>query len=182
MKHIFVVMSLGAGIFASSMPAQRAGFHFGGTVPGFGRSGIGGLGFRGNRFGAFGGSQWLYPATYGDYGFFGDYGDGYPPQSNTFIVMPQPPAPPEAPPPPPPPPAAPLIREYHWPTSTNVPEPFSIVMNDGTTHYASMVWVQGGVVHFNAAEGGTGRVPLSAVSRVRTKEANAKKSLNLPLP
>ena len=206
MKRIAVTVCT-VGLLISHLSAQRGGVPPGGGPPGGGGrpgnpGGGGGMGhptrpafnrggFAGNHFAnrqfqniglGFGGVfPWAYPAFYGDYGFPGDYAGNYQQQPNIFLVMPPPQAPPPEPPPPPPPPPEPVVREYHWPDSQNPPAPFSIVLNDGTVHDASMAWVQNGRLYFNVPEGGVRQVPLSAISRAQTQAANARKGLKLPL-
>jgi len=86
------------------------------------------------------------------------------------------------PPPPPPPPVTPVLHEYNWPEQVNTSATFSIVTTSGTVYLATMVWVEGGNVHFNSVDGGVRQIPLSSVSRSLTETANAQKNLNLPLP
>jgi hypothetical protein len=98
-----------------------------------------------------------------------------PPQPSYTIQSPQPP-------PPPPPPVTPVLLEYHWPEQVNTSATFSIVTTSGTVYLATMVWVEGGDVHFNSADGDVRQIPLSSVSRSLTQSANAQKNLNLRLP
>jgi hypothetical protein len=63
----------------------------------------------------------------------------------------------------------------------NTSATFSIVATNGTVYLATMVWVEGGNVHFNSVDGGVGQIPLSSVSRSLTETANAQKNLNLRL-
>ena len=86
------------------------------------------------------------------------------------------------PPPPPPPPVTPVLHEYNWPEEVNTSATFSIVTTSGTVYLATMVWVEGGNVHFNSVDGGVRQIPLSSVSRSLTETANAQKNLNLRLP
>jgi hypothetical protein len=182
MKSLLIAVCT-MGFVASQLSAQRAGSHLGGGTRRAagsvqGRTNFGDGRFFGAGHGNFGGGfPWIYPAFYGD----PDFGGDSQPQPNIFIVMPEPQAPPEPPPPPPPPPI-PVVREYHWPASEVAPAPFSIVLNNGTVHYATMVWVENGRIHFNAPEGGARQVPLSSVSKTLTHAANAQKGLTLPLP
>jgi hypothetical protein len=84
-------------------------------------------------------------------------------------------------PPRPPPPVTSVLHEYNWPEQANTSATFSIVTTSGTLYLATMVWVEGGNVHFNLADGGVRQIPLSSVSRSLTETANAKKNLNLRL-
>jgi hypothetical protein len=86
------------------------------------------------------------------------------------------------PPPPPPLPVTPVLHEYHWPEQVNTSATFSIVITSGTVCLATMVWAEGGNVHFNSVDGGVGQIPLSSVSRSLTETANAQKNLILRLP
>jgi len=56
------------------------------------------------------------------------------------------------------------------------------VTTGGSVYLATMVWVEGGNVHFNAVDGVVREMPLSSVSRSLTETANAQKKLNLRLP
>jgi hypothetical protein len=84
-------------------------------------------------------------------------------------------------PPPPPPPVTSVLHEYNWPEQVNTSATFSIVTTSGTVYLATMVWVEGGNVHFNSVDGGVRQIPLSSVSRSLTETANAQKKLNLRL-
>src|SRR5262249_36297043 len=85
------------------------------------------------------------------------------------------------PPPPPAPPPAPVVRQYNWQEEVNPSAAFSVVTTSGTVYLATMVWVEGGNVHFNSVDGGVHQIPLSSVSRSLTQTANAQKNLNLRL-
>ena len=69
-----------------------------------------------------------------------------------------------------------------WPEQVNTSATFSIVTTSGTVYLATMVWVEGGDVHFNSVDVGVRQIPLSSVSRSLTETANAQKKLNLRLP
>jgi hypothetical protein len=86
------------------------------------------------------------------------------------------------PPPPPPPPVTPVLHEYGWPEQVNTSATFSIVTTSGSVYLATMVWVEGGHVHFNSVDGAVRQIPLSSVSRSLTETANAQKNLDLRLP
>ena len=88
----------------------------------------------------------------------------------------------QSPEPPPPPPVTSVLYEYNWPEQVNTSATFSIVTTSGTVYLATMVWVEGGSVHFNSVDGGVRQIPLSSVSRSLTETANAQKHLNLRLP
>ena len=89
--------------------------------------------------------------------------------------------PPEAPPPPTPP-ATPVLNEYHWAEEGNPSAAFTLVTTSGTIYRATMIWVEGGDVHFNLEDGSARQIPLSSVSRPLTESANAQKHLSLRLP
>jgi hypothetical protein len=86
------------------------------------------------------------------------------------------------PPPLPPPPVTPVLHEYSWSDQINTSATFSIVTTGGSVYLATMVWVEGGNVHFNSVDGDVRQIPLSSVSRSLTETANAQKKLNLRLP
>ncbi len=88
---------------------------------------------------------------------------------------------PELPPPPTPPPT-PVLHEYDWPDEENPSPAFSLVTTSGTVYRATMVWVEGGDVHFNSDDGSVHQIPLSSISRSLTGTANAQKHLALRLP
>jgi len=59
---------------------------------------------------------------------------------------------------------------------------FSIVGKDHVTHAALAVWAQGGMLQYVEAGGPGGQMPLSAVDRDATRQANAAKGLRLQVP
>jgi hypothetical protein len=109
------------------------------------------------------------------YTFWNGMHESDPPQPSYTNQSPEPP-------PPPPPPVTPVLHVYNWPEQVNTSATFSIVTTNGTVYLATMVWVEGGNVHFNSVDGGVRQMPLSSVSRSLTQTANAQKNLNLPLP
>jgi len=127
---------------------------------------------------AFGGS--------GAYGYWlpGAYEDSqaeYAPYQATptmVVVMPEaPPAPPRI--------VQGEVRDY---TKTNPaetdqgsPTEFSIVGKDHVAHPAVAVWAQDGTLHYLDADGAAGNMPLSAVDREATRQANSAKGLRLQL-
>ena len=166
----------GAGMARPGRPIFAGGrasnpFRFNRSRFGFG---AGGFGWGLPGFG------WGFPDYFGDYappanGWGADDGPG------NIVLMPVPVA--VEPPPPPPPPARPVMHEYHWPQSANMPfQPFSIVTKDGKVYAATMVWTQGDTIHFNVWNGGVDVMPLASISRELTEAANDKKNLHLPLP
>ena len=109
------------------------------------------------------------------YKFWNGMGESDRPQPSDTKPSPEPP-------PPPPPPATPVLSEYKWPEQVNTSATFSIVTTSGAVYLATMVWMEGGNVHFNSVDGGVRQIPLSSVSRSLTETANAQKKLNLRLP
>jgi len=78
------------------------------------------------------------------------------------------------------------VRDY---TKTNPAEPaagspeeFSIVGKDHVAHPAVAVWEQDGLLHYLDADGVAGKMPLGAVDREATRQANAAKGLRLQVP
>lgn len=78
------------------------------------------------------------------------------------------------------------VREY---AKTNPPGPvegppaeFSIVGKDHVAHPAVAVWEQGGSLHYLDSDGAAGTMPLGAVDREATRQANAAKGLRLQVP
>ncbi len=167
-----------AGGFRGGFPGRFGGFRggfphrFGGFRGGFGRFGRGNQSFIGNGF--FGGGDWG--------GGFADPGPGYPadfgiPAPGPSVIVVPPPMPLE-------PPANPVIREYHWPNSdqdASTPY-FSIVTNDRTTHYATMVWREGNLLRFTTPGGTTSQIVRSSISRDLTYQANPGKNVKAWLP
>jgi hypothetical protein len=98
------------------------------------------------------------------YTFWNGMHESDPPQLNYTNQSPEPPLPP-------PPPATPVLREYNWPEQVNTAATFSIVTISGTVYLATMVWVEGGNVHFNLVDGSVRQIPLSSVSRSLTETA-----------
>jgi hypothetical protein len=184
--------------FTSIGFAQRGGGGRGGGIGNFGWGGrgfdgVGRFGFGGNRFSRgfnnfnnFGFGGWL---GYGGWGFplVDDY-YGYGGQQSPTVVVPVTinfPTPPP-PPPPPPEPARLAVRTYVWAdadASANQPaNTFAIVTKDGAMRSAIAVWAEGSQLHFKAAEGGSGRVPLDAIDRAATLRINSQRGLKLSLP
>ena len=77
------------------------------------------------------------------------------------------------------------VREY---AKTNAPETsdappaeFAVVGKDRVSHRAVAVWAQDGVLHYIDPDGAGGKMPLDAVDREATRQANAAKGLRLQL-
>jgi len=81
---------------------------------------------------------------------------------------------------PPPMAARPVLLEYPWPES---PGPsaatFSLVLKDGSVRFAAAVWEQDGAVHYTAADGIAGELPLDAIDADATHRLNAEAGLVL---
>jgi hypothetical protein len=149
-----------------------------GTAPGFSQRG-----FRGARrgFDQGGGYGYWFPGFYDDNG--GDYAPygGYAPYQATpsmVVVMPeQQPAPPRI--------VQGEVRDYTKTNATDTeqgpPAEFSIVGKDHVGHPAIAVWAQDNTLHYIDADGAAGSMPLSAVDREATRQANSAKGLRLQL-
>src|SRR4051812_304553 len=74
----------------------------------------------------------------------------------------------------------PVLHEYDWREPVNTSAAFSIVDTSGTVYLATMVWVQGNVVHFNSVEGGVRHIPLSSIWMSLTQATNALNNQRLP--
>jgi hypothetical protein len=176
-------------LLAGSATAQRGGMGGGFRGGSGGFSGVAGrFGGRAGRFignrSYFGGGLLNYGSGYPAY-YGGDYwtpiSDASESAPGNVIIVPV--LPPE-PPPPPPPPARPVIHEYHWPTvnSNDTATVFSIVLNDKTVHYATMVWIDGEQLRFINSRGGSGQISRASISRDLTYQANPGKNLKAWLP
>jgi hypothetical protein len=66
-------------------------------------------------------------------------------------------------------------------TDQGSPAEFSIVGTDHVAHPAVAVWAEGGTLHYLDADGAGGNMPLSAVDREATRQANSAKGLRLQL-
>ena len=170
---------------------------------GFGRRGfgsgipIGGFDHRfgvPNRFRPYGVSYpYVYPLLDGRYDSHLypslDNAYGYAPPPSVIIVEPPPPqvivqqAPPES--------VHPVVHDYKDLSAAGAPtsltgtgeEPhFVIALNDGSRISASLVWVQGSVVHYVDTEDRQRQVPLQSVDRQSTRTFNRERNLELRLP
>jgi hypothetical protein len=152
----------------------------------------GGAGFGFARRGGYGFSRARAVLPYG----FGyayapyDFGDTYPyvPQPALFVQQPpllvQPPAPPVVEPP-----AHPVVTEYKWPaasavssTSESEPQAFAIVLKNGSTLSAAMVFASDDGLHYVDPDERHLRISMSEVDRAATLKLNRARNLNLHLP
>jgi hypothetical protein len=118
-----------------------------------------------------------------------DLGDAYPdePQPVLFVQQPpllvQPPAPPVVEPP-----GNPVITEYKWPavgaasSPESEPRSFAIVLKDGSTLSAVMVYASDDGLHYVDPDERHLRISISEVDRAATLKLNRARNLNLQLP
>jgi hypothetical protein len=170
--------------------AQRRGGGGGGERSGGERGG-------GHSFARGGGHGFSRPRVFLPSGF-GGYGDmpydsgsdySYEPQPAVFI---QPPPPAYVPPAPRVfnSPGHAVITEYKWPNGGLVsapapesePQTFSIVLKDGSTLSAQMVFASDDGLHYVDSDENHLRVSMSQVDRAATLKLNRARNLNLYLP
>lgn len=158
----------------AAAPASTVGIPPLGSIPPLGATSPM-RGFRQSGRG-FGGHYWL-PGLYDGY-----RDDNYAYQATPSLVV----VPEAVEPPKPPRIVQGEVRDY---TKTNPPEPmvgppaeFSIVGKDHLAHPAVAVWAQDGLLHYLDADGVAGKMPLGAVDREATRQANAAKGLRLQVP
>jgi hypothetical protein len=172
---LFALLAAGAAHDACAQRRGGAGF-------GFAR---GGYGISRARLVSPYGFGYAYPS----YGF----GAGYPysPQPVLYIQQPllldQPPAPPVVEPP-----ANPVVTEYKWPaegavsspsaSSESEPPSFAIVLKDGSTLSALMVFASDDGLHYVDPDERHLRIPIGEVDRAATLKLNRARNLNLHLP
>jgi len=199
-KILLCLFALLAFSAANHARAQRRG----GAGPGFARGGYGfnhgSNGF--NRTRAF--SSRGFGRAYLPYGFGYadlpyDSGDayGYAPQPAVFVQ--QPPMffqPPEQPGPPVVrPPGHAVITNYTWPaasaafsstasskTSGSAPQDFAIVLKNGSTLSAVMIFASNDGLHYVDTDDRLLRISMSQVDRPATLKLNRDRNLNLHLP
>jgi hypothetical protein len=89
-------------------------------------------------------------------------------------------------PPPPPVIVKSSIHEYQQPAESAQagaqPSAFTLVMRDGSSQPAILVWVEGDVLHYIDPAGKTLRIPLATVDRDATERLNQEKNVSLHLP
>jgi hypothetical protein len=183
---LFALLGLSA---AHDVRAQRRG----GAGVGFARGGSGfGRAQAGPHYG-FGYAYLPYGSGYGYPAY--DFGDAYPyaPQPAVFLQPPpfvQPSAPPAAEPP-----VHPVMTEYKWPAAGGAsrlsasPTPaeselqaFAIVLKDGSTLSAVMVYSSDDGLHYVDPDERHMRISMSEVDRAATLKLNRARNLNLHLP
>ena len=172
-------------LLASSAASDACAQPRGGAGRGFAR---GGYGFsRGRAFSPYGFGYSYLP-------YDSDDAYGYAPQPAFFLQQTpqfvQPPAPPivELP-------VHPVVTEYKWPaagaassistlstTSEPEPQPFAIVLKDGSTLSAISVVATDDGLHFVDPDEKHVRVSMSMVDRAATLKLNRARNLNLYLP
>jgi hypothetical protein len=171
---LFALLAAGAAHDACAQRRGGAGF-------GFGR---GGYGFSRGRVV----SPYGFGYGYAPYDYDGGY--SYAAQPALFIPVAQPPAPPVVEPP-----VNPVITEYKWPaagaassisasstTAESEPQPFGLVLKDGSTISALMVFASDDGLHYVDPDERHLRISMSEVDRAATLKLNRARNLNLHLP
>lgn len=187
---LFALLALSA---ANHAFAQRRG----GAGSGFAR---GGYGFNRARAVAPRGFGHAYqPYGFGYASLPYDYGDAYGYAPQPVIVVQQPPLfvePPEPPAPPvDKPPGHSVITDYKWPaaslasspaasstSSESEPQEFAIVLKNGSTLSAVMVFASDDGLHYVDPDDRLVRISMSQVDRAATLKLNRARNLNLHLP
>ena len=172
---LLAILAAGA---AQDVCAQR---HGGGMRPGVARGG-----FRSSHARA--ASHYGYGYGYLPFDYDTDYADT--PQPVFFNQPPpmpvQQPAPPVAAPV-----GNPVVTEYKWPeagaanpapSATSGMQPFAIVLKDGSTLSAVMVFASEDDLHYVDPDERHLRVPISEIDRAATLKLNRARNLNLHLP
>lgn len=120
--------------------------------------------------------------------WFGDSGYDYPAYqpAPSVVVVQQPPAYVVVPPAPVSEPVKPEVREYkNLPTASQPegePPAFTIVLKDGTVHFAVAVTAQDDTLHYVDPDGRHHSVPLAVIDRETTRRLNRERKLELQLP
>ncbi|HXN45603.1 MAG TPA: hypothetical protein VN893_03120 [Bryobacteraceae bacterium] len=143
-----------------------------GTAPGFSQRGVRGVS---RGLGQGGGYGYWFPGAYQDER--ADYAPYQATPSMVVVVPEEQPAPPRI--------VQGEVRDY---TKTNPaetqpgsPAEFSIVGKDHVAHPAVAVWAQDSTLHYLDADGAAGSMPLGAVDREATRQANSARGLHLQL-
>ena len=143
-----------------------------GTAPGFFQRGVRGVA---RGFGQGGGYGYWFPGAYDD--SQAEYTPYQATPSMVVVVPEQQPAPPRI--------VQGEVRDYTKTSPAEAeqgsPAEFSIVGKDHVAHPAVAVWAQDSTLHFLDADGAAGSMPLSAVDREATRQANSAKGLHLQL-
>jgi hypothetical protein len=124
-----------------------------------------------------------YGFGFADPAYGSDAGYSYAPQPVFLVQQPpvlvQPPAPP----------ANPVVTEYKWPaagaapsTSESEPQSFAIVLKNGSTLSAVMVFASDDGLHYVDPDDRHLRISISEVDRAATLKLNRSRNLNLYLP
>jgi hypothetical protein len=128
-----------------------------------------------------------YGFGYGYSPYGSNYGYSYAPEPAIFVQQPAPPVQPA--PPAVEPMGNPVVTEYKWPaagtaSSTSAPEtrPFAIVLKDGSTLSALMVFASEDGLHYVDPDEKHLLISISAVDRAATLKLNRARNLNLQLP
>jgi hypothetical protein len=153
------------------------------------------LGFSRGGYG-FSRARVVSPYSFG-YGYLPyDSGDGYSYSQQPVIFVQQPPLFAQAPAPPVVErPVNPVVTEYKWPaasaastsatsltTSDSEPQSFAIVLKDGSTLSAVMVFASDDGLHYVDSDDRHLRISISEVDRAATLKLNRARNLNLYLP
>lgn len=153
----------------------------------------GGAGF-GSARGGHGFSRARFVSPYGFLPYDFDSGYSYASQPALFIqqapLFVQPPEPPAAAPP-----VNPVVTEYKWPAAAAASSPsaspaasesgqetFAIVLKDGSTISALMVFASDDGLHYVDPDERHLRVSISEIDRAATLKLNRARNLNLHLP
>jgi hypothetical protein len=165
----------GGGSARPAVPVATFGIPPAGSIPPLGTTtAVRGSRQPGRGFG--GGYGYWFPGLYDGYP-----GDNYGYQATPSLVA----VPQEVRFPEPPRIAQGEVRDYAKTsppeTAAGPPPEFSVVGKDHVAHPAVAVWTQDGSLHYLDADGGAGMMPLSAVDREATRQANAAKGLRLQL-
>ncbi len=175
-------------LLASGIARDACAQRRGGAAPGFAR---GAYGFNRGRpvFPyRFGYAYLPYGSGYGYAPY--DLSDAYPYAPQPVVLVEQPPVAAE---PPAPPVARPaghsVVTEYKWPSvsaasSTAAPEPqsFTLVLKDGSTRSAVMVFAADDGLHYVDPDERCLRISMSQIDRDATLRLNRTRNLNLHLP
>ncbi len=169
---LFALLAVGAAHDACAQRRDGAGHGFARGRHGFSRArGVSPYGF----------GYGYSPYDYDDF----DAGYSYAPQPVLFVQQPliQPPAPPAEPP------GNPVVTEYKWPAVSEAPSPsasepqsFAIVLKDGSTLSAVMVFASDDGLHYVDPDQRHLRIAISEVDRAATLKLNRARNLNLQLP
>ncbi len=198
------------GVSVGARGGFSSGSSRGGAVRGGGyRGGFRGIGgYRGFGFRGYYGYPYYYPGFYGgfydpyfwdtgDYGYGGDYGNGYadpgaypsyppqgqpylPPSPQVLIVSNQTPLPPaliQGPPAPAAWDSGPTAQSQKYQDTL-----FLLAMNDGTIRAVLAYWVDGATVHYVTMDHEQKQAPLSSLDRSLSQRLNRERNVAFSLP